>query len=101
VETARLSPIRHDRVCLEPSIVIKCHLARGLHEVLVHWKGTTATEAQWVNLIEFCDLYPSFQLKDKLILQAGRDVKVGITYQRRQKKEGKDEVPEENWQDDE
>jgi hypothetical protein len=34
----------------------------------------------WMDLEEFCHLYPSFQLEDELILEGGRDVMWGLAY---------------------
>jgi hypothetical protein len=81
-----LPPIRHGRACLEPAKVTHCKLARGREEVLVRWVGQSATDASWVALDEFWKTYRALQLQDELILQAGRDVMYGRTYQRRNKK---------------
>jgi hypothetical protein len=84
-----LPPIRHGRACLELAEVTRCRLAHGREEVLVHWNGQSAVDASWVPLDEFRMTYPSFQLVDKLILQAGRDVMYGNTYQRCHKSQQK------------
>jgi hypothetical protein len=39
-------------------------------------------EATWEPLQEFKDLYPNFQLEDKLFVEGGRDVMTGIQYAR-------------------
>ncbi|WVZ49383.1 hypothetical protein U9M48_000750 [Paspalum notatum var. saurae] len=57
-------------------------VVRGVSEVLVHCQGQSAAEASWVPLTEFRQQYPSFQLKDELIVQAGRDVMYGRQYMR-------------------
>jgi hypothetical protein len=51
--------------------------------VLVQWKGQPAVEATWVNLEDFWNLYPSFQLEDELLAEGGGDVMVGRQYTRR------------------
>jgi hypothetical protein len=74
---------------LEPAEVTRCHRACGREEVLVHWSEQSAADASWVLLDEFHATYPSFQLADELILQAGRDVMYDTTYQWRRKSQQK------------
>ncbi|WVZ96354.1 hypothetical protein U9M48_042006 [Paspalum notatum var. saurae] len=78
-ETPELPPIQHGRV-------LRGRLARGMSEVLVQWQGQSAAEAAWVPLAEFKQRYPSFQLEDELIVQAGRDVMHGRQYRRRHRR---------------
>jgi hypothetical protein len=59
-------PIRHGHACLQPEAVLKCHLAHGQREVLVKWKGNTAADTSWMDLDDFCHVYPAFQLTDEL-----------------------------------
>ena len=80
--TPVLPPIHHGRVCLVPERVLKGRQVRGLQEVLVQWQGHQAAEASWMPLDEFRCVYPSFQLEDELIVQAGRDVMYGRHYTR-------------------
>ncbi|WVZ98121.1 hypothetical protein U9M48_043599 [Paspalum notatum var. saurae] len=82
VDTPDLPPVHHGRVCLLPQHVLRGRMARGVSEVLVHWQGQSAAEASWVPLAEFWQQYPSFQLEDELIVQAGRDVMYGHQYMR-------------------
>jgi hypothetical protein len=63
-----LPPLPHGRAYLEPLSVVKSHLARGKHDILVQWKGLPAAESSWVSQDEFRQLYPSFQLKDELVV---------------------------------
>jgi hypothetical protein len=84
-----LPPLRHGCAYLEPLPIIKSRLARGKHDVLVQWKGLPAAESSWVTLDEFRQLYPSFHLEDKLIVQGGRDVMWGLQYSRHGKKQNK------------
>ncbi|WVZ83082.1 hypothetical protein U9M48_030262 [Paspalum notatum var. saurae] len=82
-----LPPVKHGQVCPEPQAVLKSRMARGIHELLVQWKGQPAANAAWINLSESIRLYPNFQLEDELIVQGGRDVMWGRKYQRRRKME--------------
>jgi hypothetical protein len=52
---------------------------RGELEILFNWKGRPTAEARWMKVAEFKELYPLFQLEDKLLLQGGEDVMVGKT----------------------
>ncbi|WVZ89955.1 hypothetical protein U9M48_036300 [Paspalum notatum var. saurae] len=45
-------------------------------------EGQSAAKAAWVPLAEFKQRYPSYQLEDELIVQAGRDVMHGRQYKR-------------------
>jgi hypothetical protein len=78
-----LPPTRHGRAIPQPAEVIKGRLARGVHELLVHWTGQAAADATWVELGTFKRDFPSFQLEDELVLQGGRDVMTRIPYRRR------------------
>jgi hypothetical protein len=61
---------------------------------LVQWKGRPAAKASWMKVAEFKELYPLIQLEDELLLQGGRDVMVGLTYQRKKKgQHGQGSVP--------
>jgi hypothetical protein len=47
-----------------------------------------------MKVAEFKELYPLIQLEDELLLQGGRDVMVGLTYQRKKKgQHGQGSVP--------
>jgi hypothetical protein len=80
-----LPPIRHGRACLEPEEATKSCLARGCTEVVVRWAGQPAVSTSWVDIAEFRQLYPTFKLADKLVVQGGRDVMYGVWYSRRPK----------------
>jgi hypothetical protein len=75
-----LPPICHSQACLEPSTVVKSCLARDRHELLIHRKGLSPSDASWINLEEFQSLYPTFQLEDELVVEGGRDVIWGKKY---------------------
>jgi hypothetical protein len=97
LEPGVLPVIRHGRACLEPEKVLKSRMARGRHELLVSWKGQTAASATWMDLEEFHRLYPTFQLKDELLVEGGRDVMWGLSYKRqRQAKENAAPPEQEN-----
>lgn len=77
-------PIIHNgAVVPEPLQVTQARLARGVRQVLVHWRGEPAESASWEDLDEFRSKYPDFQLEDELGLEGGRDVMCGRTYRRR------------------
>jgi hypothetical protein len=46
-------------------------LARGVCQVLVHWRGEPTESASWEDLDEFRSKYPDFQLEDELGLEGG------------------------------
>jgi hypothetical protein len=69
----------------EPERVQQARLARGVRQVLVHWRGEPASSATWEDLDDFRDRYPAFQLEDELDLEAGRDVMRGQHYGRRRR----------------
>ncbi|XP_014660510.1 uncharacterized protein LOC105914201 [Setaria italica] len=80
-----LPAIHHGAVEPEPERVMRARLARGVQQVLVHWKGETAASATWEDLDTFRERYPAFQLEDELALEGGRDVMWGRTYIRRKR----------------
>ncbi|KAK1628363.1 hypothetical protein QYE76_002678 [Lolium multiflorum] len=63
--------------------VLKAQQRRGVWHVLVHWTGLPEDEATWEKLEDLCQQFPEVQLEDELFEKAGRDVMVGLTYQRR------------------
>ena len=74
------------RLTLTPATVARVMQAqqrRGVWHVLVHWTGMPEEEATWEKLEEFKQQFPDVQLEDELFAKAGRDVMVGITYQRK------------------
>jgi hypothetical protein len=73
----------HGAVTLEPEHVVCFHLACGVHQVLIHWKGQSAAFATWEDVANFRDKFPQFQLKDELDVAEGRDVMYVQTYRRR------------------
>jgi hypothetical protein len=78
-----LPQTQHGRVVIQPDVVLKCRLARGRRELLVRWKNAPAAETCWMDLEDFVEQFPDFQLEDELLLQGGRDVMWGLTYSRR------------------
>jgi hypothetical protein len=70
-ELGTLPPICYGCVCLEPSAVTKSRVAKQKLELLLNWKGHWAANASWLDVEDFRQLYPSFQLVDKLLLQRG------------------------------
>lgn len=78
-----LSELHHGRVVVQPEKVLKGRLARGRQELLVQWMNTSAAETSWVDLEEFRQQLPHFQLEDELLFQGGRDVMWGRSFVRR------------------
>jgi hypothetical protein len=78
-----LPDIHHGAVQPEPELVVRSRLARGVHQVLVQWKGEPAASATWEDIGSFRERYPAFQLEDDLALEGRRDVIWGMTYSRR------------------
>jgi hypothetical protein len=78
-----LPQIHNGAAVPKPKHVLRSRLARGVCQLLVHWKGTTAASATWEDADSFIDRYPGFQLEDELLVEGGRDVMWGRHYQRR------------------
>jgi hypothetical protein len=66
-----LPAIHNGAVIPEPLRVEQACLARGVHRVLVRWRGEPAESASWEDLGEFHIKYPDFQLVDELGLEGG------------------------------
>jgi hypothetical protein len=80
-----LPPIHNGVVTPEPDRVERARLARGVRQLLVHWRGEPPESATWEDLDSFRDRFPQFQLEDELLLEEGRDVMWGRTYSRRRR----------------
>jgi hypothetical protein len=80
-----LPPLHHDVVVPEPARAVRYRLARGVHQVLVEWKGELTASATWEDVEPFCSKYPAFQLEDELVLEGERDVMIGRTYSRQRR----------------
>ena len=77
-------PATHNGAAVpEPERATRARLARGVRQVLIHWKGEPAASVTWEDVDSFIDRYPSFQLEDELLIEGGRDVMWGKQYQRR------------------
>ncbi|RLN33026.1 putative retroelement [Panicum miliaceum] len=74
-----LPTIHHGAVAPEPERAVRFRLARGVRQVLVHWKGESAASATWEDVDAFRDKFPAFQL------EGGRDVMWGQVYTRRRR----------------
>jgi hypothetical protein len=71
-------------VTLELEQVVRTRLARGVRQVLVHWKDQSVASMTWEDLDTFRDKYPDFHLEDELDIEGGgRDVMWGRSYNRR------------------
>jgi hypothetical protein len=63
--------VQHGRVLSEPDRVLQGRLARGRRQLLVRWKGAPASETARVDLEDFVQQYPVFQLAYELLLRGG------------------------------
>jgi hypothetical protein len=75
----------HGAVTTEPERAVRRRVARGVPQVLIHWKGQSAASATWEDRESFTAKFPAFQLEDELPLEDGRDVMYGRTYTRRRR----------------
>ena len=66
-----LPVIHHGAVVPEPLRVERARLARGVRQVLVHWRGEPAESTSWEDLDDFRAAYTDFQLADELDLEGG------------------------------
>ncbi|XP_066334044.1 uncharacterized protein [Miscanthus floridulus] len=80
-----LPVIHNGAAVLEPERAVRIRLARGVRQVLIQWKGETATSATWEDVDSFLHKYPVFQLEDELLVEGGRDVMWGHAYTRKQR----------------
>jgi len=53
-----LPPLHHGAVAPEPKHAVRFRLARGVHQVLVQWKGQSAASASWEDVELFRAKYP-------------------------------------------
>ncbi|KAJ4758083.1 polyprotein [Rhynchospora pubera] len=87
-ELPPLPPLRHGHVTREPSAVTSIRHRDNSVEVLVEWKDHEKSDASWEDFSWFRAQYPSFQLADELLAQAGgsvTDLHWGQVYTRRNK----------------
>lgn len=68
----------------------KGRVACGVRQVLIQWTNKVASAATWEDEAEFRRRCPAFQLEDELFPKVGRDVVVGIVYNRRKKTQEKE-----------
>jgi hypothetical protein len=87
-QTPPLLPIEHGRVVVLPAKVLNSRIARGKRQLLVRWKDAPAAELAWVDLEDFREQFPTFQLEDELLLKEGRDVMYSRTFGRRSRQQG-------------
>jgi hypothetical protein len=50
-----------------PEKVLNSIIAHGKRQLLVRWKDAPAVESVWVDLEEFREQFPAFQLEDELL----------------------------------
>jgi len=79
-------PVIHNGATVpEPERLERSRLARGVRQVLVRWKGEPFSSSPWEDWDTFRERFPTFQLKDELVQEEGRDVMYGNTYSRRRR----------------
>jgi hypothetical protein len=66
-----LPSMLHGAVTPEPEHVVRFRSARGVRQVLIHWKGQSAASATWEDVADFRDKFPQFQLEDELDVEGG------------------------------
>jgi len=66
-----LLAIHHGTTSPEPEQAVRTRLARGIRQVLVHWKGEPPAAATWEDVDTFRAKYPTFQLEDELAVEGG------------------------------
>ena len=71
-----LPPVYHGAAVPELEHVIRSCLARGVRQLLVHWKGESAASATREDADSFIDRYPNFQLEDELLVE-GEEMSCG------------------------
>ncbi|XP_073103956.1 uncharacterized protein [Elaeis guineensis] len=74
--TPPLPSIVDRRVTPQLASILCAQLNCGHWEVLVLGQGYPETDATWESVSSFWAAYPSFELEDKLFVQAGSDVRV-------------------------
>jgi hypothetical protein len=80
-----LLTVHHGAVAPEPERAVRYRMARGVRQVLIHWKGESAASSTWEDVDSFRTSHPAFQLEDELRLDGGGDVMWGRTYTRRRR----------------
>ena len=61
-----------------PKAVLGLRIQNSTREFLIHWVDLSPAEASWEQEVVLNANFPSFQLEDKLISEAGGDVMVEI-----------------------
>jgi len=86
--TLALPPLQQGRLLHALERVLRSQLRRGAWHVLVLWAGLPESEATWEPVDAMREAFPDFQLEDELFPEGGRDVMVGVTYERRRPRRG-------------
>jgi hypothetical protein len=79
----QLPLLHHGAIDPEPERAVRYRLARGVHQVLVQWKGASAASATWEDVATLRSKFPQFQLEDELALDGEGDVMFKHVYTRR------------------
>jgi hypothetical protein len=83
IEPPPLPLLHHGAISPELERAVRYRLARGVHQVLIQWKGTSAASTSWEDVAPFRIKFPQFQLEDELALDGEEDVMFKQVYTRR------------------
>ncbi|XP_068651024.1 uncharacterized protein [Aristolochia californica] len=80
-----LPPVDNGHVILTPYAVFRARVTNDQWDILVQWTPTDPEAATWERLETFKQVYPAYELEDKLFLQGEADVMDSITHRVTQK----------------
>ncbi|XP_068645175.1 uncharacterized protein [Aristolochia californica] len=78
--TPFLPPIDNGEVILNPPVVLRARLTNDHWEILVQWTDTDPNAATWERVDIFKQVYPAFELEEKLFLHGEVDVVESIAH---------------------
>ncbi|XP_068657887.1 uncharacterized protein [Aristolochia californica] len=79
--TPFLPPVDNGEVILNPATVLRAQLTNGHWEILIQWTDTDPDAATWERVDIFKQVYPAFELEDKLFLHGEADVVDSMAHQ--------------------
>ncbi|XP_068638482.1 uncharacterized protein [Aristolochia californica] len=75
-----LPPVDNGHVILTPYAVLRARVTNEKWDILVQWTATDPEAATWEWLETFKQVYPAYELEDKLFLQGEADVMDSIAH---------------------
>lgn len=66
-----LPTIHHGASVLEPKRIVRSRLARGVHQILVEWKGETVASATWEDVESFSAKVPKLLARGRVAPRPG------------------------------